>query len=231
MKLCFPPPAPKLLADEDEADESAFSATLNLFTIQEQQALLNIPTSYCALVRRNILHCMKKKMNKHGLGVSHGRGGSFYRLYFITLCHLHGGMLIAGCDYLHIWKSTSICHVPPLSHESAPPTRSNNCCFFTRWQAAAAWRHLAPYILPSDICELHACTSHLAASHPALQPRTQALLKFGDAEHCPCWPNLAQKTNCCWGGIITESSESTRRELFFPISPKGIMRLINYMVI
>lgn len=42
------------------------------------------------------------KMNKHQLGVSHRRGGSFYRLYFITLCHLHRGMLIASCDYLHI---------------------------------------------------------------------------------------------------------------------------------
>lgn len=35
-----------------------FSVTLKLFTIQEQQALLNIPSSYCALVRQSILHCM-----------------------------------------------------------------------------------------------------------------------------------------------------------------------------
>lgn len=83
------------------------------------------------------------KMNKHQLDVSHRRGGFFYRLYFITVCHLYRGMLIASCDYLHIWKSTSICHVPPVSHESVPPPPSNNGCLFTRWQAAPkAWRHL-----------------------------------------------------------------------------------------
>lgn len=48
----------KLLALGDQADERAFSATLNLFTIQQQQAPVNIPTSYCALVLTNILHCM-----------------------------------------------------------------------------------------------------------------------------------------------------------------------------
>lgn len=48
----------KLLAWRDQADERAFSATLNLFTVQQQQALVNIPTSYCALVLANILHCM-----------------------------------------------------------------------------------------------------------------------------------------------------------------------------
>lgn len=83
------------------------------------------------------------KMNKHQLGVSHRQEGLFYRLYFITVCHLHRGMLIASCDYLHIWKSTSICYVPPVSHESAPPTPSHNCCLFTRWQAAPkARQHL-----------------------------------------------------------------------------------------
>lgn len=35
-----------------------FTAALKLFTIQEQQPLLNIPTSNCALVLQNILYCM-----------------------------------------------------------------------------------------------------------------------------------------------------------------------------
>lgn len=95
-------------------------------------------------------------MNKHRLGVSHRRGGLFYRLYFITVCHLHGGMLIASCDYLHIWKSTSICHVPPISHESVPPSPSNNCCLFTRWQAAPK---------PGDTCTLHPAVWHMWTSH------------------------------------------------------------------
>lgn len=109
-------------------------------------------------------------MNKHGLGVGHGRGGLFYRLYFITVCHLHGGMLIASCDYLHIWKSTSICHAVPLSHESSPASpQPNNCCLFARWQAAPApGRHLH---LPS--CRLtyvnHQYTKH-RASHLASSP-------------------------------------------------------------
>lgn len=117
-------------------------------------------------------------MNKHRLGVSHRRGGLFYRLYFITVCHLHGGMLIASCDYLHIWKSTSICHVLPISHESVPPSSTNNCCLFTRWQAAPK---------PGDTCTLHPAVwqnvnvthahthgniskSHLAVSHPPHTP-------------------------------------------------------------
>lgn len=43
---------------EGQTIQNYFTATLKLFTIQEQQALLNMPTSYCALVLRNILHCM-----------------------------------------------------------------------------------------------------------------------------------------------------------------------------
>lgn len=99
-------------------------------------------------------------MNKHRLGVSHRRGGLFYHLYFITVCHLHGGMLIASCDYLHIWKSTSICHVPPVSHESVPPSPKNNCCLFTRWQAAPK---------PGDTCTLHPAVWHMWTSHTHAQ--------------------------------------------------------------
>lgn len=94
-------------------------------------------------------------MNKHRLGVSHRRGGSFYHLYFITVCHLHRGMLIAGCDYLHIWKSTSICYVPSVSHESVPPSPKNNCCLFTRWQKV--WK-------PGDTCTLHPAAWHMWTS-------------------------------------------------------------------
>lgn len=104
-------------------------------------------------------------MNKHRLGVSHRRGGLFYRLYFITVCHLHRGMLIASCDYLHIWKSTSICHVPPFSHESVLPFPTNNCCLFTRWQAAPK---------PGDTCTLHPAVWHMWTSHTHVHTHTHA---------------------------------------------------------
>lgn len=141
-------------------------------------------------------------MNKHRLGVSHRRGGLFYRLYFITVCHLHGGMLIASCDYLHIWKSTSICHVPPISHESVPPSPTNNCCLFTRWQAAPE---------PGDTCTLHPAgwhmwtpqrahtytprTSHLAVSHPIDKkknphPFSITVFSQGYNIHNVFWPPL-----------------------------------------
>lgn len=107
------------------------------------------------------------KMNKHRLGVSHRQGGLFYRLYFITVCHLHRGMLIASCDYLHIWKSTSICHVPPISHESVPPSPKNNCCLFTRWQAAPK---------PSDTCTLHPAAWHMWTSHTNVHAETPHLV-------------------------------------------------------
>lgn len=141
-------------------------------------------------------------MNKHRLGVSHRRAGLFYRLYFITVCHLHRGMLIASCDYLHIWKSTSICHVPPISHESVPPPQTNNCCLFTRWQAAPK---------PGDTCTLHPAvwhvnltqthtytqkhlTSHLPMSHPPHNPpapsqrfsRLRYTICFGPLDICVC---------------------------------------------
>lgn len=141
-------------------------------------------------------------MNKHRLGVSHRRGGLFYRLYFITVCHLHRGMLIASCDYLHIWKSTSICHVPPISHESVPPSSVNNCCLFTRWQAApkpgdtctllpAVWQN-------ANVTHTHAhrsiSKSHLAMSHPPRTPpspsprlsRLQYAICFGPLDIWVC---------------------------------------------
>lgn len=101
-------------------------------------------------------------MNKHRLGVSHRRGGLFYRLYFITVCHLHGGMLIASCDYLHIWKSTSICHVPPISHESVPPSPDEQLLFIHKVTGSArAWRHLhltscrLTYVNPATSAHVH----------------------------------------------------------------------------
>lgn len=161
-------------------------------------------------------------MNKHRLGVSHRRGGLFYRLYFITVCHLHRGMLIASCDYLHIWKSTSICHVPPFSHESVLPFPTNNCCLFTRWQAAPK---------PGDTCTLHPAvwhmwtshthvhthtrrrshteTSHLVMSHPhsRKQPtpsqwfsRLQCTIYFGCIYICVC--HFVLRGFICWGARV-----------------------------
>lgn len=114
-------------------------------------------------------------MNKHRLGVSHRRGGLFYRLYFITVCHLHGGMLIASCNYLHIRKSTSICHVPPVPHESDPPSSIEQMLFIHKVTGSTkAWRH--PYLTSCrltyvNFTQAHVCTrkhltSHLAVSHP-----------------------------------------------------------------
>lgn len=183
-------------------------------------------------------------MNKHRLGVSHRRGGLFYRLYFITVCHLHGGMLIASCDYLHIWKSTSICHVPPISHESVPPSPTNNCCLFTRWQAAPE---------PGDTCTLHPAgwhmwtpqrahtytprTSHLAVSHPIEKKK-----KIPTPSPSPCFLKVTIYTMCfgpLWRLRVPRRSERIHTErhlcqmsksLSILISQKGIMRLITYIV-
>ena len=121
-------------------------------------------------------------MNKHRLGVSHRRGGLFYHLYFITVCHLHGGMLIASCDYLHIWKSTSICHVPPVSHESVPPSPKNNCCLFTRWQAAPN---------PGDTCTLHPAAWHMWTwhTHTHTQKHLPSHLSMSHPPHSPLSPS------------------------------------------
>lgn len=178
-------------------------------------------------------------MNKHRLGVSHRRGGLFYRLYFITVCHLHGGMLIASCDYLHIWKSTSICHVPPISHESVPPSPTNNCCLFTRWQAAPE---------PGDTCTLHPAgwhmwtsqqahtytlrTSHLAVSHPT-EKKSPPLLHhrvFSRLQYTQCV--LAPLTFACsaafWEDSYGEALVSNEQE---PINSNQSKRdyEVNYL--
>lgn len=180
-------------------------------------------------------------MNKHRLGVSHRRGGLFYRLYFITVCHLHRGMLIASCDYLHIWKSTSICHVPPISHESVPPSQTNNCCLFTRWQAAPK---------PGDTCTLHPAvwhmwtshkhthihteTSHLAMSHPPHNPHfsitTFLKVTIHNVFRSPppwhlCLPLRFERIH------MERHSCQLSKNLSILISQKGIMGLITYIVI
>lgn len=180
-------------------------------------------------------------MNKHRLGVSHRRGGLFYRLYFITVCHLHGGMLIASCGYLHIWKSTSICHVPPISHESVPPFPSNNCCLFTRWQAAPK---------PGDTCTLHPAVWHMWTSHKHKHAH-------GNISHLtlPCHTlpithplhhhvytkvTIHNILRPPWHSRLPLGCEMIHMErhlcqisknLSVPISREGIMRLINYIVI
>lgn len=176
-------------------------------------------------------------MNKHRLGVSHRRGGLFYHLYFITVCHLHGGMLIASCDYLHIWKSTSICHVPPVSHESVPPSPKNNCCLFTRWQAAPK---------PGDTCTLHPAvwhmwtshthmqreTSHLAMSHPPHKPTLSIIMFLKVTIHSVFRPPWHLRLPLCFERVhIKRHSCQLSNNLSFLISQKGIMRLITYTLI
>lgn len=180
-------------------------------------------------------------MNKHRLGVSHRRGGLFYRLYFITVCHLHRGMLIASCDYLHIWKSTSICHVPPISHESVPPSSTNNCCLFTRWQAAPK---------PGDTCTLHpavwqnvnvtnTCTytqKHLKISPCHVTPSpypTLSITTFVKVTiHTMFWPPWHLRLPLNFERILTERHlTQLSKNLSTLISQKRIMRLITYIVI
>lgn len=139
-------------------------------------------------------------MNKHRLGVSHRRGGLFYRLYFITVCHLHGGMLIASCDYLHIWKSTSICHVPPISHESVPPSPDEQLLFIHKVTGSArAWRHLhltscrLTYVNPATSAHVHTenispcrVTPHLKKKNP--HPFSITVFSQGYNIHNVFWP-------------------------------------------
>lgn len=173
-------------------------------------------------------------MNKHRLGVSHRRGGLFYRLYFITVCHLHGGMLIASCDYLHIWKSTSICHVPPISHESVPPSPSRTTAVYSQGdrqhQSLATPCTLHPAVWHMWTSHEHTrahgkhLTSHLATSHP-LHHRTSQVYNTGPLD------GSARLSIVC-GGIHKRWHLCQLREnLPFPISQKGIMRLITYIVI
>lgn len=142
-------------------------------------------------------------MNKHRLGVSHRRGGLFYRLYFITVCHLHGGMLIASCDYLHIWKSTSICHVPPISHESVPPSPDEQLLFIHKVTGSArAWRHLhltscrLTYVNPATSAHVHTenispcrVTPHRQKkkSPPLLHHRVFSRLQYTQCVLAPFW--------------------------------------------
>lgn len=184
-------------------------------------------------------------MNKHRLGVSHRRGGLFYRLYFITVCHLHGGMLIASCDYLHIWKSTSICHVPPISHESVPPSPDEQLLFIHKVTGSArAWRHLhltscrLTYVNPATSAHVH--TENIS---PCRVTPHRKKKKIPTPSPSPCFLKVTIYT-MCFGPLLTfavpRRSERIHTErhlcqmsksLSILISQKGIMRLITYIVL
>lgn len=183
-------------------------------------------------------------MNKHRLGVSHRRGGLFYRLYFITVCHLHGGMLIASCDYLHIWKSTSICHVPPISHESVPPSPDEQLLFIHKVTGSArAWRHLhltscrLTYVNPATSAHVH--TENIS---PCRVTPHRKKKKIPTPSPSPCFLKVTIYTMCfgpLWRLRVPRRSERIHTErhlcqmsksLSILISQKGIMRLITYIV-
>lgn len=94
------------------------------------------------------------KMNKHQLGISQLRGGFFYRLYFITVCHLHRGMLIASCDYLHIWKV----HPSAMFHQALM-----NQSHLPRWTTAVYSQGDRQHPKPGDT--LHPAVWHMWSSH------------------------------------------------------------------
>lgn len=148
-------------------------------------------------------------MNKHRLGVSHRRGGLFYRLYFITVCHLHRGMLIASCDYLHIWKSTSICHVPPISHESVPPSPGRTTAVYSQGDrqhqslATPCTLHPAVWHMWTSH-ERTTCTreaSHISPCHvaPSLSPRLSSLQR---GKYALAPSTAVRASRLCVGGFI-----------------------------
>lgn len=103
--------------------------------------------------------------------------------------------------------------------------------------SARAWRHLAPYILPSDICELHtSARAHTGSiSHLTLPCRTLSItapLKFTTRKICTGLLDGGARLSIACGRIHKRWRLCQLKEnLSFPISQKGIMRLITYIVI